>query len=60
MTREKLSSKGKDKLQADMDKLFYTLTGKQNRPKMTWQKFSIEEIMARKERKKNGQKKFSK
>jgi hypothetical protein len=36
MIRDKITSKNKDKYQADMDKLFYELTGKPNRPKYSW------------------------
>ena len=36
MTRDKLTNKAKEKLQKDMDELFYSLTGKVNKPKMSW------------------------
>ena len=34
--RDKVTSKTKDGLQKDMDNLFYELTGKQNKPKVSW------------------------
>lgn len=58
MTRDKLTSKAKDKLQSDMDNLFKELTGRINKPKSNWIKYA--DGVPYKERKKYGQNKFSK
>lgn len=60
MIRDRVTSKNKDKYQESMDKLFYELTGKVNKPKQSWYKYTKEEVLAFKEKKNNGKRKFSK